>query len=387
MKFLIITNLYPPYARGGAERVAELQARGLRAAGHEVVVLTTGPDFFLKEFVEDGVRVLRYRPLNIFWYKNIGHYPFLLRMVWHKLDAIAPHGLYVFRRAIDQENPDVIISHNLRGMGMTGVIALSNENKHWVHVVHDIQLAVLSGIMEYGKEMTQDSLISRYWQWYCRGLFNSPRVVLSPSKWLLDFYKEKGFFKDSKLEVLANPVEDFGMLDRKESKKVRFLFLGQIEPQKGVNWLARHIKELGGDWELKIVGAGSAIGDLERIVNGDERIKILGKKSRDEIKRIFADTDILIVPSLIYENSPAVIYEALAAGVSVLAANIGGVAELISENKNGWTFEPNNNQELLEKLEEAVREGKYIEMGDDCRASVAGSRLGNYIEKLLNLVE
>jgi len=387
MKFLIISNLYPPYARGGAERVAELQAKGLQEAGHEVCVLTTGPKFFLDEEVRDGIRVLRYYPMNIFWYKDIGKYPLWLRMIWHKLDAIMPHGLWIFRQVIDKEKPDVIISHNLKGMNMTGVVALGNERRHWVHVAHDIQLAVLSGIMKYGEEKAQSSLVSKYWQWYCRGLFDSPRVVLSPSQWLLDFYYEKGFFVKSKLAVLPNPVEDVELLEKKESQKVRFLYLGQVEPQKGVNWLVRHIKELSGDWELKIVGSGSAVGDVKNIAEGEERIKILGKKSREEIKEIFSDIDVLIVPSLLYENSPAVIYEALVAGVPVLAARIGGVAELIEENKNGWTFEPNNSDEFLQKLGRVISERKYLSMREDCQRSVAGSRVKSYIEKLLDLVK
>ncbi|NIP32474.1 glycosyltransferase family 4 protein, partial [Candidatus Saccharibacteria bacterium] len=64
---------------------------------------------------------------------------------------------------------------------------------------------------------------------------------------------------------------------------------------------------------------------MQRICSDDKRIKIFGKKDRPEINDMFADTDLTIVPSLVYENSPAVVYESLGAGVPVLAARIGGV--------------------------------------------------------------
>ncbi|NIP32476.1 glycosyltransferase family 4 protein, partial [Candidatus Saccharibacteria bacterium] len=50
-------NLYSPDDRGGAERVAELQAQGLREAGHEVVVLTSGKKLGLRDEVTSGIKV------------------------------------------------------------------------------------------------------------------------------------------------------------------------------------------------------------------------------------------------------------------------------------------------------------------------------------------
>ena len=66
MKVLILSDLYSPDGRGGAERVAELQAQGLREAGHEVVVLTSGKKFGLHDEITSGIKIYRFFPWNIF---------------------------------------------------------------------------------------------------------------------------------------------------------------------------------------------------------------------------------------------------------------------------------------------------------------------------------
>ena len=63
MKFCRITNLYPPYVRGGAERVVELLVEGLRAKG-EVLLITTQPDDILDDATEEGYEIYRINPLN-----------------------------------------------------------------------------------------------------------------------------------------------------------------------------------------------------------------------------------------------------------------------------------------------------------------------------------
>jgi len=266
-------------------------------------------------------------------------------------------------------------------------MALSNEKSRWTHVIHDIQLSVASGQMRFGEEKaTQNSLFNKINEWYSRIIFNSPSVIISPSKWLFDFYNNKNFFKDSECAILPNPVELPQSVQKLGSDQLRLLYIGQIEEPKGVNWLVRHIKDLKGDWKLTVVGDGSAMEDMKNIAGDDNRIKILGKKNRDEINEIFSKTDVTIIPSLIYENSPAVVYESLGAGVPVLGALIGGIGELISENKNGWTFTPADHNDLLAKLGNLdIQEVRG--MSEDCQASVQSRVLNRYIESLLENIK
>ena len=96
--------------------------------------------------------------------------------------------------------------------------------------------------------------------------------------------------------------------------------------------------------------------------------------------------DTLIVPSMCYENSPAVIYEALSMGLPVMAADIGGVPELIIEGKNGWIFTAGNFDELNKKIISLYKQRDKIKlMSENCRRSVAKYNIDNYTEKILEL--
>jgi len=101
---------------------------------------------------------------------------------------------------------------------------------------------------------------------------------------------------------------------------------------------------------------------------------------------IISKMDVLVVPSLCYENSPTVIYEILALGLPVLAANIGGVAELISEGKNGWTYPAGDFKTLSKKITSIHRQrDKLGNLADNCHRSVEPYLLEKYIEKVLDL--
>jgi len=54
----------------------------------------------------------------------------------------------------------------------------------------------------------------------------------------------------------------------------------------------------------------------------------------------------LIVPSIWYENAPLVIQEAFLAGIIVITSDIGGMAELVKDKVNGFTFKAGSSEEL-----------------------------------------
>jgi len=67
------------------------------------------------------------------------------------------------------------------------------------------------------------------------------------------------------------------------------------------------------------------------------------------VGRVLAETDVVVVPSLWYENSPVVIQEAFAAGIPVVASNIGALPEKVGSA--GWLFSAGNVDELRELVQ------------------------------------
>jgi len=394
MKICLISNLYPPISRGGAEKVAERVARGLAAAGHEVFVISTKPwDGWasLKPVaaLENGVKVYRFYPANIFYYLNDYKHNAFWRAKWHFWDMFNCQSARAVKKILKQEKPGIVLTHNLMGIGFKIPRAIRGLGIKHIHTLHDVQLAVPSGLIISSQEKSwaQRTWIRKIYEVTCRRLFGSPDVVVSPSKWLLDFYLEKGFFKKSKKEVLPNPVERIYPAGiPMDNSILKLLYLGQIEEHKGILFLVNVLKKLDITFKLHIAGDGSKMEELKKIIGDDNRFVIHGKLVGEEAVKIFNLVDLTVVPSLCYENSPSVIYESLAAGVPVLAAKIGGVAELVHDGENGFTFEVGNVEDLVRVLKHAASSREELQkMRPAAAKSVENFGIEKYIEKIMVL--
>jgi glycosyltransferase involved in cell wall biosynthesis len=83
-------------------------------------------------------------------------------------------------------------------------------------------------------------------------------------------------------------------------------------------------------------------------------VRFLGAFDREQAADVYAQFDVLIVPSLWLENSPLVIHEAFMAGVPVVGARIGGIANLVVDGVNGFLYEPTSPTDLANVLQTLV---------------------------------
>ena len=220
-----------------------------------------------------------------------------------------------------------------------------------------------------------------------RWLMGSPEIIISPSKFLLNYYQQSKFFTKSKKVYLPNPVKGAIKIDKRDSHNLELLYLGQVHKAKGILDLVSHFKKLKiPHIRLHIVGVGHDLQKAKRLAKGDKRIVFHGWMQHGGLMPLLGRMDTLIVPSMCYENSPAVIYEALSMGLPVMAADIGGVPELIVEGRNGWIFTAGNFDELNKKIVSLYKQRDKIKlMSDNCRHSIAKYNVDNYIDKVLEL--
>jgi glycosyltransferase involved in cell wall biosynthesis len=105
----------------------------------------------------------------------------------------------------------------------------------------------------------------------------------------------------------------------------------------------------GTSCELKIFGDPEVFPDYTRdLRTRAERlpVRFMGRFERARVADVYAQMDVLVVPSLWLENSPLVIHEAFMAGVPVVGSRIGGIADLVRDGRNGLLFEPGNATDL-----------------------------------------
>lgn len=388
MKVCLINNLFPPEGRGGAEVMVEAMAVGLRQLGHDVVVITLGR----KRAVERGDRVTVYRikPWNIFSFFQLGQMPAWLRLPWHVLDACNVFGKRAVRQILEAEQPSLVMTHNLKGISYLIPRLLRERRLRHVHTLHDIQLSRPSGLLIAGQEKPFLVLDLQY-ERLCRHLFRSPAVVVAPSHWIADYHRTRGFFRRSKIMVLPNPVprlDPAPPIPRAGvGSPVNLLYVGQLERGKGILFLLDVLDHLPrGNWMVRVVGTGSLAHQVQARTAGKSNYQYLGYVKRSGLRAIFNQTDATIVPSLCYENSPTVIAESFACGVPVIAADIGGISEMVSDNTNGFTFAPGDHASLRAVLMQYLDHPQLLnQLRDGARQSPASLDLKIYLQKLLAL--
>ncbi len=403
MKFAVISNLYPPLIRGGAEIIAAQEAKGLKKAWQHVFVVSTKPrsikvnnqtvtannkNFWLEE--EDGVHVYRIVPVNIYYYINDFLHAAPWRLLWHIIDTFNIFSYWQIKKILQIEKPDVVITHNLMGIGFLIPLLIRRLGIKHIHTLHDVQLVTPSGLIIKNQENHWSHQFFRYlgYPWLMKKMFASPDFVISPSQYLLDFYTQRGFFPQSIKSVIYNPTEEAPKINKINTEKLELVYLGQIHEAKGVIRLIKLFSELPLQHaRLHIIGGGPDAQKAIAAAKNDQRIVFHGWLNHAKLWEVLAKMDALVFPSLCYENSPTVIYEALNLGLPVLCSDIGGAAELIKEGYNGWKF-PAGDEQALKKIINYLYTNRDIlpKLKDNCLNSVADFTLDNYCQKIIALV-
>ncbi len=394
MKIGIIVNLYPPFVRGGGEMIAALEAEGLKKSWQHVFVISSRPYKGLSSLVakkndNENLTVYRFFPLNLFYYLNDFRFPGFIRLIWHFIDTFNIFSYFQIKKVLLAEKPDLVITHNLMGLGFLTPLLLRRLNIKHFHTLHDVQLSVPSGLILKSQEknwrITFFKIIG--YPKLMRALFASPDLIISPSKFLLDYYQNQDFFPKSQKIVLPNPLKNIVQFKKVPDYNLNLLFLGQINKSKGIFDLIEVVNSLNlANIKLHVIGVGQDLVSAKKAAAKNKNIKFYGWMSHQEMFPILQKIDILVVPSLCYENSPSVIYEALALGLPVIASKIGGNAELIREGKNGWVYEAGDKAQLKDKLSNLYKQREKIQLlSANCRKSVEPYVLEEYIKKILDL--
>ncbi|MFH0951005.1 MAG: glycosyltransferase [bacterium] len=348
MKICLLNNIYPPFDRGGgSEQVTANLAQGLQQAGHEIVIISTRPVNQPDPQIANHYYLASYFPL-------LHTLPKSLRLLWHLRDMFCIIKLLRVRKILLKEKCDLIISNNLMGLGHL-VPRLATANQPWVHILHDAQLLHPSGLLYWGQEKIIDSLLAKLYQVWNSWCFKKVSLIISPSHWLLQLHQSKKLFGSAKQIQLFNPIN---LTEKSESRQpsatFNFLSVGQIVQHKGIAVLLRAWSELNqrlGDKQSRVklimIGTGPWLTSAQSLAKDQTNLEWLGKLPNAEVHNIMRQSHCLIVPSLTYENSPTVVFEAYNNNLPVIGSNLGGLQELLTESAG---FTANDSTTLGSKM-------------------------------------
>lgn len=322
MKIALVVHFFPPKYLSGTEIATLNIAKNLAQRGHEVHVITWLDAGFPRDGRQDGFYVHRVFGKNIRYLTPV--------LFWFKI--------LLCLRSI---HPDIVHIQNIR-LGIPAffskkffntpyvIYARGSENIHHLSFFHSYMLKLTVSNANKVLVLTQDMKDN------LKSIYNGDIVVIPNG---IDLNLFNNLSKHETLEVTTKSI----------------IFIGRLLPIKGLEYLLRAMEIIhhqNNNILLILVGDGTQRKFLEGMIKElllEKVVIFKGTIQNTEVPHQLSQADVFVLPSL-SEGFPNVILEAMAAGLPIVATNVGGLAEIIKDKENGYLVEPKNPEQLAQKL-------------------------------------
>ena len=383
MRILIFNSVFYPLKYGGAEKVVYKLAEGLVKRGHIVSVLSISDQVTIPTttVLDNGVEAIYLPDRNIYWpFVTLTTKNRFKRALTKLFQRLLDLNNYRYRKditeAISAFKPDLIHTHNLKGIS---VIVWRIAKQLGIHVAHTIH--------DYSLQCHRDS--RRKSEHNCTTVCDSCRLYSSPKRWasegvksvagvsgfILESHLSDGFFPSGASTVIYNSVDSVAQqvsgrastdqlpISSSPNMPKRIGYLGRLEYSKGVLNLIENMRSLANadDYRFIIAGAGEA--EIESQLKADSSIDYRGFV---DPASFFAEIDYLIVPSLWYEPMGLVVVEAFSHGVPVMVNSSGGLLELVRNGETGIATDVTNLKQFESDLN-TLCAWDYQRLSANCR--------------------
>lgn len=176
-------------------------------------------------------------------------------------------------------------------------------------------------------------------------------------------------FPESKLKVKPNfLLEDPGPCAGAGGYAV---FVGRLSPEKGLDALLEAWRLRKGNQELRIIGDGPMLDQVQHASRTMPGVKLLGRMAPEQVLEQVGNARCFLLPSTWYEGMPRTIIEAFSRGTPVIAFGLGAMKEIIDHNATGLLVEPGNNVRLAAAIDQAFAwsDEEYQRIRCECRSN------------------
>jgi glycosyltransferase involved in cell wall biosynthesis len=333
--------MYPPHHLGGYELVWRSAMRHLRAGGHEARVLTT--DFRLAGIDEDDEAEV-YRELRWYWREHA--WP---RRSWRERVALERHNAAVLERQLREFAPDVVAWWSMGGMSLSLLERVRRRSLPAIGFVADDWL-VYGPLVD---QWTRPFRSRRGPAGVAERLTGLPaRVSLDDAaRYVLISEAVRGAARASGLRLPDSTIAHLGVdpafLDPRPERPWRWclLYVGRLDPRKGVEDAIAALSELPPEATLRIAGDGDP-GErrrLQELVERrrlGERVQLLGARSHAELPELYDAADAVLFPVRWSEPWGIVPLEAMGFARPVIATGRGGSGEYLRDGENAVIVPP-----------------------------------------------
>lgn len=220
---------------------------------------------------------------------------------------------------------------------------------------------------------------------------NALQGIISPTSLMTDMLTRNGV-NPLLITQAAYGINISGFDDKQRSPKsssvITIGYIGTLAPHKGCHVLIDAFLGLDHNTvRLKIYGNPNDftdyVAELNMAAQGCDAIEFCGTFPNSQIAEVLAGIDVLVVPSVWYENTPLVVYSALSAKCPVIASNFPGMSEVVHDAWNGLLFNPGDSKSLEQCLLRLQQQPALLGvMSKNCQKPKS---IKTYVDELLNL--
>lgn len=215
-------------------------------------------------------------------------------------------------------------------------------------------------------------------KWTAERLQKCVDVFICPSQFMADTMM-KGGFRPEKLYVKSNYIDIQKVQKPSFEKDDYYVYLGQMNPIKGVRTLCKAASQL--PHRLVMIGGGFILDELKAKYADAKNIEFKGQMTWKALRPLVEKARFMVLPSECSENNPLSVIESLSLGTPVLGANIGGIPELLNKN-NGMKFESGNAKDLADTISQMW--SKRFDYSQIASSAISLFSENNYYEFLLS---
>ena len=354
LNILIISNYYPPFHIGGYELACRDTVEFLTKKGHRVTVLTGNKGNGAQSNIQQMGTV--HRELTYIDYDNPSY---------RQRAEVETCNYRICQGYINQVSPDLIYLWNQQYLSLAPSLASQNSGIAKLYEIGDFWPAayIRPGFINALKRKVKPWLPG-----LIGGRFDFGPCIAC-SHWVGKAIKEQ--LNARNVAVIHNGTQLGAEPQRNRQQPTSFLFCGRLCQIKGIEQSLQAFKLLLAKFpnnQLSLTCIGPIESHYKQVIEQmihnahlGEHVQIL--PPTDDMKHVYQQHHVLLMPTLMPEPFGLVIIEAMANGLAVIASDRFGPAEIINQHKLGILIDPEDPIAIADAMAQLIDDpARYNDM-------------------------
>jgi glycosyltransferase involved in cell wall biosynthesis len=383
LKLVIVNRWLFPSEQGGIPMYNEYLVKGLLGRV-DLTIISLKNELNEKYYKELNVKTIFLKPINLSFFCRFSKLNWMKNAIRSLSDYMHSYAYAKILRKLDFDYVEFMDIHS-----EAYVFLLRNKNKNKKVIIRShTPWGILKPTYNRKEIRGVDSWFAIKRESFC---FKQSDLITTPSIDLKNKITEYYNLKSSKIKVLPNLLDTNHFTARQRTKYLDefvILHIGRFERAKGiVNIVQAFVQFVILNPKSRLVLAGQFRGDAYNecitLLNDNNlisKVDILGFVSYNELPELYANCDLVVVASTIYESFSYTVAQALSCHKPVVASNIGGIPETLGNC--GILFDFNSIDDLIHCFHTIDLQSKQFDFDNQLKSFTVDNVITQYLALL-----